>query len=284
MKTAALLHDIGKLAVPEHILSKPGPLTPEEFQKIRAHPKVGADIVSSVPFPYPVAPLILSHHERWDGKGYPAGLKGEEIPLGARILSVVDYFDALMAERPYHKAMTAEAAIGLLQQEAGKGLDPQVVDAVHRAAAAAAGRGAAARSERCAGRAAEEQPPQGQPATGLAPEPSKKNVFEDIALAHREIYALYEIAQAMGTSLGVSDTMALISAKLTNLVPFACARAVPLRRGDRDAALPLRDRHRRRHHPAGRGAQRRRADRLGRAQPPAARQRAAERRPRGRRA
>ena len=76
VKTAALLHDIGKLAVPEHILSKPGPLTPEEFQKIRAHPKVGADIVSSVPFPYPVAPLILSHHERWDGKGYPAGLKG----------------------------------------------------------------------------------------------------------------------------------------------------------------------------------------------------------------
>ena len=106
VKTAALLHDIGKLAVPEHILSKPGPLTPEEFQKIRAHPKVGADIVSSVPFPYPVAPLILSHHERWDGKGYPAGLKGEDIPLGARILSVVDYFDALMAERPYHKAMT----------------------------------------------------------------------------------------------------------------------------------------------------------------------------------
>ena len=113
--------------MPEHILSKPGPLTPEEFQKIRAHPKVGADIVSSVPFPYPVAPLILSHHERWDGKGYPAGLKGEEIPLGARILSVVDYFDALMAERPYHKAMSFEAAIGLLQQEAGKGLDPTVV-------------------------------------------------------------------------------------------------------------------------------------------------------------
>src|SRR5207244_7114886 len=127
VKTAALLHDIGKLAVPEHILSKPGPLTPEEFQKIRAHPKVGADIISAVPFPYPVSPLILSHHERWDGKGYPTGLKGEDIPLGARILSVVDYFDALMAERPYHKAMSFDAAIGLLQQEAGKGLDPAVV-------------------------------------------------------------------------------------------------------------------------------------------------------------
>ena len=223
VKTAALLHDIGKLAVPEHILSKPGPLTAEEFQKIRAHPKVGADIVSSVPFPYPVAPLILNHHERWDGKGYPAGLKGEDIPLGARILSVVDYFDALMAERPYHKAMTFDAAIGLLKQESGRALDPAVVakfiellPGLQRDAMAL---------EQTVGRRqpSEDVPPAGQPATGLTPEPSKKNVFEDIALAHREIYALYEIAQAMGTSLGVSDTMALIAAKLSNLVPFSCA-------------------------------------------------------------
>ena len=223
VKTAALLHDIGKLAVPEHILSKPGPLTPEEFQKIRAHPKVGADIVSSVPFPYPVAPLILSHHERWDGKGYPTGLKGEDIPLGARILSVVDYFDALMAERPYHKAMSFDAAVGLLRQEAGKGLDPSVVakfvQLLPSLQEEAAGLELAMRkaqtevSEHAIGR----------PATGLSPEATKKNVFEDIALAHREIYALYEIAQAMGTSLGVSDTMALIAAKLSNLVPFSCA-------------------------------------------------------------
>jgi diguanylate cyclase (GGDEF)-like protein/putative nucleotidyltransferase with HDIG domain len=223
VKTAALLHDIGKLAVPEHILSKPGPLTPEEFQKIRAHPKVGADIVSSVPFPYPVAPLILSHHERWDGKGYPAGLKGAQIPLGARILSVVDYFDALMAERPYHKAMSYEAAVGLLQQEAGKGLDPEVVARFiallpSLQVEAAKLEHALRKSHAEGGTAAV-----GRPATGLTPEPAKKNVFEDIALAHREIYALYEIAQAMGTSLGVSDTMALIAAKLSNLVPFSCA-------------------------------------------------------------
>src|SRR4029079_16976150 len=126
VKTAALLHDIGKLAVPETILSKPGPLTQEEFQKIRIHPQVGAEIISGVPFPYPVAPLILSHHERWDGKGYPAGLKSDEIPLGSRILSVVDYFDALMSERPYHKAMTLDAAIGLLKQESGKALHPRL--------------------------------------------------------------------------------------------------------------------------------------------------------------
>jgi diguanylate cyclase (GGDEF)-like protein/putative nucleotidyltransferase with HDIG domain len=222
VKTAALLHDIGKLAVPEHILSKPGPLTPEEFQKIRAHPKVGADIISAVPFPYPVAPLILSHHERWDGKGYPAGLKGEEIPLGARILSVVDYFDALMAERPYHKAMGFDAALGLLQQEAGKGLDPVVVS--HFVQLLPNLQEEAAKLEQAMRRAVPEATPEvGRPATGLAPEAQKKNVFDDIALAHREIYALYEIAQAMGTSLGVSDTMALITAKLSNLVPYSCA-------------------------------------------------------------
>jgi diguanylate cyclase (GGDEF)-like protein/putative nucleotidyltransferase with HDIG domain len=224
VKTAALLHDIGKLAVPEHILSKPGPLTPEEFQKIRAHPKVGADIISAVPFPYPVSPLILSHHERWDGKGYPAGLKGEDIPLGARILSVVDYFDALMAERPYHKAMGYDAAIALLQQEAGKGLDPKVVDKFIELLPALQLEAAALEQTMRRTSAPEDHgQAMGRPATGLTPEPTKKNVFDDIALAHREIYALYEIAQAMGTSLGVSDTMALISAKLSNLVPFSCA-------------------------------------------------------------
>ena len=223
VKTAALLHDIGKLAVPEHILSKPGPLTPEEFQKIRAHPKVGADIISAVPFPYPVSPLILSHHERWDGKGYPAGLKGEDIPLGARILSVVDYFDALMAERPYHKAMGFDAAVGLLQQEAGKGLDPRVVDKFIELLPTLQRDASTLEQAMRRTASSEEQPPVGKPATGLTPEPAKKNVFDDIALAHREIYALYEIAQAMGTSLGVADTMALISAKLSNLVPFSCA-------------------------------------------------------------
>src|SRR5687767_9151183 len=129
VRTAALLHDIGKLAVPEHILAKPGPLTHEEFQKVRTHPQVGADIIASVPFPYPVAPLILSHHERWDGRGYPAGLKENEIPLGARVLCIVDYFDALTSDRPYHRGISVDAALALIQQEAGKALDPRVVDA-----------------------------------------------------------------------------------------------------------------------------------------------------------
>jgi diguanylate cyclase (GGDEF)-like protein/putative nucleotidyltransferase with HDIG domain len=223
VKTAALLHDIGKLAVPEHILSKPGPLTQEEFQKIRIHPQVGAEIISGVPFPYPVAPLILSHHERWDGKGYPAGLKGDEIPLGARILAVVDYFDALMSERPYHKAMSLEAALGLVRQESGKALDPRVVQTfVDMYSALAAEAELNPESPRRLTRVAA-QLPTAQPAVGLVHDsPGRTNVFQDIALAHREIYALYEIAQAMGSSLGVSDTMALISSKLSNIVPFSC--------------------------------------------------------------
>src|SRR5436309_9762594 len=127
VKTAALLHDIGKLAVPEHILSKPGPLTQEEFQKIRIHPQIGAEIIAAVPFPYPVAPLILSHHERWDGKGYPQGLKGEQVPIGARILTIVDYFDAVTTERPYHKALPHDSAIDLLKHAPGRALDTALV-------------------------------------------------------------------------------------------------------------------------------------------------------------
>lgn len=219
VKTAALLHDIGKLAVPEQILSKPGPLTAQEFQKIHAHPKVGADIVSSVPFPYPVAPLILSHHERWDGKGYPSGLSGEEIPVGARILSVVDYFDALLADRPYHKAMDRESAIQLLRREAGKALDPTVV-ATFLELLPSIEEEAAALDEPTPGLLDPERIESEERARGGA---GRATVFDDIALAHREIYALYEIAQVMGTSLGLADTMAVISKKLSNLVPYSCA-------------------------------------------------------------
>src|SRR5215475_4184858 len=222
VKTAALLHDIGKLAVPEHILSKPGPLTQEEFQKIRIHPQVGAEIISGVPFPYPVAPLILSHHERFDGKGYPAGLRGEDIPLGARILSVVDYFDALMSERPYHKAMSFDAAIGLLRQESGKALDPRVVKTFIEMYPALAAEADASQEPARKLTRVPSHAPAAEPAVGLVTDSNVRNVFEDIALAHREIYALYEIAQAMGSSLGVADTMALISSKLSNIVPFSC--------------------------------------------------------------
>ena len=202
VKTAALLHDIGKLAVPDHILAKPGPLTPEEFQKVQAHPQVGADIIATVPFPCPVAPLILSHHERWDGRGYPHGLKGEDIPLGARILCLVDYFGALTSVRPYHEPMAVDAAVSLIEQEAGKALDPRAVDAFLRVLP----------------RVRDEAEGSGKTTAARA---AKSTVFDDIAVAHGEIYALYEIAQTMGTSLGVSDSMAHIASKLTTLVPFS---------------------------------------------------------------
>ena len=232
-----------------------------------------------------MAPLILSHHERWDGKGYPGGLKGEEIPLGARILSVVDYFDALMAERPYHKAMTCRGGdrAARSRKRARRSI-PAVVTTFIELLPSLQKEAAQLEEARWRRTPTPRAPTPGAPATGLAPEPSKKNVFEDIALAHREIYALYEIAQAMGTSLGVSDTMALITAKLSNLVPFSCA-ALFLYDEDTDT---LRCRFATGtdadSHPAGRGPQRRGADRLGRAQPAAARQRAAERRLRGGRA
>jgi diguanylate cyclase (GGDEF)-like protein/putative nucleotidyltransferase with HDIG domain len=217
VKTAALLHDIGKLAVPEHILSKPGPLTEEEFQKIRIHPTVGAEIIAAVPFPYPVAPLIQSHHERWDGKGYPHALAGEAIPLGARILTIVDYYDAVTTERPYHKALTPDSAVALLRHEAGRALDPVLVDKFVDLLPTLLAKGSS-----------ELQPETltplpkpvagGSTAAGLI---AGGTAFENIALAHREIYALYEIAQSMGTSLGVADTMALISAKLTKIIPWS---------------------------------------------------------------
>jgi diguanylate cyclase (GGDEF)-like protein/putative nucleotidyltransferase with HDIG domain len=224
VKTAALLHDIGKLAVPEHILSKPGPLTQEEFQKIRIHPQVGAEIIAAVPFPYPVAPIILSHHERWDGKGYPQGLKGEGIPIGARILTIVDYFDAVTTERPYHKALSHESALELLKHEAGRALDPSLVDVFIQILPALIAEADAEERALLAKGVTPVQQGTGSTAVGLVPGGSAPNAFENIAMAHREIYALYEIAQSMGTSLGIADTMALVSSKLTKIIPWSgCA-------------------------------------------------------------
>lgn len=128
IEAAALLHDTGKLAIPEYILNKPGPLTPAEFEKMKDHAAVGANILKSIDFPYPVAPIVRHHHENWDGRGYPDGLKGQEIPLGARILSVVDCYDALTSDRPYRPRMTRQQAEQILLDRRGKMYDPWVVD------------------------------------------------------------------------------------------------------------------------------------------------------------
>ncbi len=128
LRAGALLHDVGKLGVPDNVLLKPGQLTPEEFEKMKTHPVVGAAILEPVKFPYPVGAIVRHHHERWDGKGYPDGLVGEDIPLGARILSVADVYDALTSDRPYRPAWTRGRTLAFLKAEAGRQFDPQVVD------------------------------------------------------------------------------------------------------------------------------------------------------------
>jgi len=128
VRAASLLHDIGKIAIPEHILCKPGKLTPEEFEQIKVHPVVGAEILERAQFPYPVVPIVRSHHEKWDGSGYPDGLKEHEIPLGARILSVVDCLDALASDRQYRRALPLDEAMEMVVQQSGKAFDPQVVE------------------------------------------------------------------------------------------------------------------------------------------------------------
>ncbi len=132
LRAAALLHDVGKLAVPEYIISKPGKLTPDEFEKMKTHTIVGAEIVERIRFPYSVAPIVRGHHEKWNGTGYPDGLAGEEIPIGARILAAVDCLDALATDRQYRRALPLSEAIGVVHSEAGKSFDPRVVEILER--------------------------------------------------------------------------------------------------------------------------------------------------------
>jgi diguanylate cyclase (GGDEF)-like protein len=202
VRTAALLHDVGNMAVPEHILSKPEALTPEEFERVKIHPRVGAEILKNVPFAAPVSELVLCHHERWDGLGYPAGLRGENIPLGARILAIADCYSTLQADRPYRPGRTDVDAAAVLREYAGTAFDPTLVDLLLARLQLS--------SESDADETIENAP------DGLA--------LQDIAGAHREEQTLYEIAQALGSSLGVADAMALIHDKVSKLVPFTtCA-------------------------------------------------------------
>jgi len=128
IEAAALLHDMGKLAIPEHILNKPGKLSAGEFETMKRHSDIGADLLSSIPFPYPVVPIVRHHHENWDGTGYPNRIAGTDIPFGARILSVVDCFDALTSDRPYRPRLSDEAAFGILRERRGTMYDPLIVD------------------------------------------------------------------------------------------------------------------------------------------------------------
>jgi diguanylate cyclase (GGDEF)-like protein/putative nucleotidyltransferase with HDIG domain len=218
LEAGALLHDVGKLAVPDHILNKPEKLTASEFSKMMTHTSVGADIIERVGFPYPVVPIIRYHHERWDGLGYPEGLKGEDIPVTARIIAVVDTFDSAREDRPHRRGLTAEEARSLVLRRSGRHYDPRVVDAflLHLPEFEA----------EIKRRGCEQSPPLttsmngSEAASGaLAPRDSLP-YLEQIKSAHREIYALYEIARTFGTSLNVSDTLAIIVDRVRNVVPW----------------------------------------------------------------
>jgi putative nucleotidyltransferase with HDIG domain len=128
IEAAALLHDMGKLAIPEHILNKPGKLTAAEFETMKRHADIGADLLSSIRFPYPVVPIVRHHHEHWNGEGYPSGISGTDIPLGSRILAVVDCFDALNSDRPYRPRLSIADASKILRERRGTMYDPLVVD------------------------------------------------------------------------------------------------------------------------------------------------------------
>jgi diguanylate cyclase (GGDEF)-like protein/putative nucleotidyltransferase with HDIG domain len=239
---AALLHDIGKLAVPEHIISKPGRLTPEEFEKMKIHPIVGAEILERVRFPYPVAPIVRTHHEKWDGTGYPAGIKGEDIPIGARILSAVDCLDALASDRQYRRALPLDEAMKVVQSESGKAFDPRVVECLSRRYVELE-------------RMAQDSTPkkQGKLSTdvkvelGEAPAAGFENAkaasvsgegknqpvdfLNSIASARQEVQTLFEISQDLGNSLSLDETLSVLSVKLRRIIPHH-SLAIWLRNGD----------------------------------------------------
>jgi diguanylate cyclase (GGDEF)-like protein/putative nucleotidyltransferase with HDIG domain len=233
LRAASLLHDIGKLAVPEHIITKPGKLTPQEFEKMKIHPVVGAEILEQVNFPYSVAPIVKAHHERWDGNGYPLGLAGEEIPLGARILAAVDCLDALASDRQYRRALPLDQAMAVVLDESGKSYDPRVVEILVR------------RYHQLEEEAIRLNKPVSKlsvdariergtaPAAGFAAaasEDPQRDFRSQIAAAGREAQYTLELVSELGNSLGMAEMLSVLSSRLTQLIP--CDSIAVYERGD----------------------------------------------------
>lgn len=222
----ALLHDIGKLAVPEYILNKPGKLTEAEFAKMKIHPTVGGDILRRVNFPYPVEDIVRYHHEKWDGSGYPKGLRGEAIPLVARIISVVDFYDATRCDRPYRKGMKREESLALLTNMVGSAFDRRVVETFveHVLEFDSLIHAEDIQEQVHCETPAYDYSTNTKPDAGLASDaigtPSDTSGFRSITEAQREVFALHEIAQTIGSSLNLNDTVTLVSNKLRAIVPF----------------------------------------------------------------
>jgi diguanylate cyclase (GGDEF)-like protein/putative nucleotidyltransferase with HDIG domain len=221
LKAGALLHDVGKLAVPPHILNKPGPLTPAEFEKMKIHTVVGAQILARVNFPYPVIPIVRHHHEQWDGRGYPDKLRGEQIPITARIISVVDCFDSVREDRPFRRGMTLGEATALLLRGSGIHFDPAVVEQFIKHLPRF--------ESEIVSLGLQHQPANHSPEPPLqlseidldqTRERGSYIAYDQIKKAHREVYALYEIARTFGTSLNIEHTLEILVDKVGHVVPF----------------------------------------------------------------
>lgn len=227
LRAAALLHDIGKLAVPEHIISKPGRLTREEFEKMKIHPVVGAEILERVRFPYPVTPIVRSHHEKWNGSGYPDGLKGEEIPMGARILATVDCLDALASDRQYRRALPLDEAMQKVVSESGISFDPRVVSVLQKRYTELEAMAQVQQVEK-AKLSTDLKIERGlEPAAGFEKIKAPANVPEkpvdflsSIAAARQEVQNLFELAQDLGNSLSLNETLSLLAIRLKRMIPY----------------------------------------------------------------
>ncbi len=227
LRAAALLHDIGKLAVPEQIINKPGKLTKEEFEKMKVHPLVGAEILERVAFPYPVAPIVRSHHERWDGTGYPEGLSGQEIPIGARILAAVDCLDALASHRQYRPALPLVEAMAKVKEKAGKWFDPQVVDILESRYVELERLAQMSEDTATRGLSKEVRVERGlAPATGFErTDPThgssdSADFLTSIASARQEAQTMFELSQDLGVSLSLSETLSVLSMRLRRMIPY----------------------------------------------------------------
>jgi diguanylate cyclase (GGDEF)-like protein len=225
LEAASLLHDIGKLGVPDYILNKPGKLTEYEFKKMKIHPVIGAEILSNVKFDFPVAAYVRAHHERWDGCGYPDGLCGEEIPLGARILALVDHFDALHSDRPYRKALMRDEAILHVSRLSGTFFDPALVSLFldnlknFDEEIASMSIPEPELSELSSAMLSNTS----APAAGYAEEhrPLTEVALDRIAAAHQEVMMLHDIARVLSSTLSLQDTVAIIASRIANLVPYS---------------------------------------------------------------
>jgi diguanylate cyclase (GGDEF)-like protein/putative nucleotidyltransferase with HDIG domain len=226
LKAAALLHDIGKLAVPEHIINKPGRLTPEEFDKMKIHPAVGAEILERVQFPYPVVPMVRAHHEKLDGSGYPDALRGEDIPIGARILAAVDCLDAMASDRQYRRAIPLDKAMEHVAGLAGKEFDTRVVEILKRRYIELEKMAQAHSSTQDFSFDRGKKLPRAvTPAAGLQQEPQARagteyDFLSSIAAARQEAQVLFELTHDLGNSLSLEDTLSVVSARLRKLVPY----------------------------------------------------------------